>query len=377
MIPLLPIDQLKYFFRLEESSGIVLMLATVLALVVANSPLVDSYNYVLKDLHIAHWINDGLMAIFFLVVGMEIKRELMEGALSSVKAAITPFAAAVAGVAVPALIYFFINRDYPGNYSGWAIPTATDIAFSLGLLALIGSRAPTYLKIILTAIAIIDDLAAILIIGFFYTSDLNFDFLGLAGAAVAFMMLMNKLGIRHFFPYITIGFFAWFALLHSGVHATMAGVATAFCIPMHRKTGEHHSLLDKLIHNFHPWTAFLILPIFAFANAGLSFAGLEERHFTAPLTTGIIAGLVAGKAIGITSVLCLFRPEGLRFLHILGLGFLCGIGFTMSLFIGELAFETNNAQSEIKIGVMIASVLSGLLAFISLKAAGRIYPAEK
>lgn len=373
MIPLLPVDRLKRFFRLEEASGIVLMLATAFALVVANSPLVETYNYVLEDLHIAHWINDGLMAIFFLVVGMEIKRELMEGALSSFKAALTPFIAAVAGVAVPAAIFYFINKDYPGNYSGWAIPTATDIAFSLGLLALIGSNAPTYLKIVLTAIAIIDDLAAILIIGIFYTSDLNLDFLGLAAGAVAFMMLMNKLGIRHFFAYITIGFFTWFALLNSGVHATMAGVATAFCVPMHRKTDEDYTLLDKLIHNFHPWTAFLILPIFAFANAGLSFDGLTRDHFTAPLTLGIIAGLVAGKAVGITSVLCLFRPEGLRFLHILGLGFLCGIGFTMSLFIGELAFETDNAHNEIKIGVMIASVLSGFLAFICLKSAGRIY----
>lgn len=373
MIPLLPVDKVKHFFRLEEASGIVLMLATALALAVANSPLVDSYNYVLKDLHVAHWINDGLMAIFFLVVGMEIKRELMEGALSSFKAALTPFIAAVAGIAVPALIYYLINKDYPANYSGWAIPTATDIAFALGLLALIGSRAPNYLKIILTAIAIIDDLAAILIIGIFYTNDLDFNFLGLAAAAVAFMMLMNKLGIRHFFPYITIGFFTWFALLHSGVHATMAGVATAFCVPLHRKEGEHHSLIDKLIHNFHPWTAFFILPVFAFANAGLSFGGLTASQFTAPLTTGIIAGLVAGKVIAITSVLSLFRPEGLRFLHISGLGFLCGIGFTMSLFIGELAFETHNAQEEIRIGVMIASVLSGVMAFICLKLAGRIY----
>ena len=367
MIHFLHATRLKEFFRLEEAGGIVLMAATILALAVANSPFADSYNYVLKDLHFAHWINDGLMAIFFFVVGLEIKREIKEGELSSVRSAMIPFLTAIGGVIVPAGIFYLINMDHAENLRGWAIPTATDIAFSLGLLALIGSRAPLSLKILLTAIAIIDDLAAILIIAVFYTAEIDVMMLLAAACAILMMIAFNFFNVKGLWPYLALGVVTWIALLNSGVHPTMAGVATAFCIPIFRKDNDSESWIDHLIHKLHPWTAFFILPVFAFANAGISLQGISFTTLQSPLLLGIAGGLVLGKAIGITSILSIMKPEGLLFRHRLGLGFLCGIGFTMSLFIGELAFTGDEAQVEIRLGVLIASMLSALLAFAVLR----------
>lgn len=371
MIHFLHASRLREFFKLEAAGGLVLFAATIAALATANSPLHDFYNYVLIEKHAAHWINDGLMAIFFFVVGLEIKREFKEGELSSVKSAAVPFIAAISGIIFPALFFYLINMDDADNLRGIAIPTATDIAFSLGVLALIGSRAPFALKVLLTAIAIIDDLAAILIIAVFYTGDIDFYMLGGAGAALAMMILFNKFNTKGLWPYLALGFVMWLALLNSGVHATMAGVATAFCVPLFRKESEEESWIDHLIHTLHPYTAFFILPVFAFANAGVNFSGMKMEDMTAPLTLGIIAGLVAGKTIGITAALSIIRPAGVNFLQIIGLGFLCGIGFTMSLFIGELAFTTNDLQNQIRLGVMIASLISAVCAFGILRFASK------
>ncbi|PZP56795.1 MAG: Na+/H+ antiporter NhaA [Micavibrio aeruginosavorus] len=371
MIHFLHSSRLKEFFKLEAAGGLVLFAATIAALCVANSPLYDFYNYFLIDKHAAHWINDGLMAIFFFVVGLEIKREFKEGELSSVKSASVPFVAAIFGIIVPGLIFYLINMNDADNLRGIAIPTATDIAFSLGVLALLGSRAPFSLKVLLTAIAIIDDLAAILIIAIFYTGDINFYMLGGASCALAMMMMFNKFNIKGLWPYLALGFVMWIALLNSGLHPTMAGVATAFCIPVFRKFGQQESWIDHLIHKLHPYTAFFILPVFAFANAGVNFTGMNMSDFTSPLTLGIVAGLVAGKTIGITGALAILRPGGVNFLQMIGLGFLCGIGFTMSLFIGELAFTTNELQNQIRLGVMSASLISALCAFGILRFASK------
>ncbi len=371
MIHFLHASRLKEFFKLEAAGGLILFAATIAALALANSPLAEFYNYLLIDRHFAHWINDGLMAVFFFVVGLEIKREFKEGELSSVKSAAIPFVAAICGIAVPALIFYLINLQHPENWRGLAIPTATDIAFSLGVLALIGSRAPFSLKVLLTAIAIIDDLAAILIIAIFYTTDIDFMMLGGAVCALAMMIVFNICKAKGLWPYLALGFVMWLALLNSGLHPTMAGVATAFCIPIFRKEGEDESWIDRLIHKLHPYTAFFILPVFAMANAGVSFSGMDAGDLTSPLTLGIIAGLVAGKATGIGGALLVLRPEGINRLQILGLGFLCGIGFTMSLFIGELAFVTNALQNQIRLGVMIASLLSALAAVGILRSAAK------
>lgn len=367
MIHLLNAERFKEFFKLEAAGGVVLFIATIAALLVANSPLAEFYHYLLTEKHAAHWINDGLMAVFFLVVGLEIKREIREGELSSVKSAMVPFLAALGGIIVPVIIFYLININDPQNLRGLAIPTATDIAFSLGVLALLGTRAPLSLKILLTAIAIIDDLAAILIIAVFYTSDINFMMLGGAAGALAMMVALNAFGAKGLWPYLMLGFIMWIALLNSGVHPTMAGVATAFCIPILRHEGDSESWIDHLIHKLHPYSAFFILPVFAFANAGVSFENMSLSDLSTPLTLGIIGGLVAGKTIGITAVLAVLRPAGLSFPHILGLGFLCGIGFTMSLFIGELAFATDELQNQIRMGVLVASLISALCAFTIIR----------
>ena len=367
MIHFLNASRLKEFFKLEAASGLVLMAAALAAIIVANSPLAPLYNHVLIDDHVAHWINDGLMVIFFFVVGLEIKREVKEGELSDLKSASLPLFAALGGVMLPAGIFYLINMDAPQFMRGLAIPTATDIAFSLGVLALLGSRAPFSLKVILTAIAIIDDLAAILIIGIFYTREIDFMMLGAAASALAMMIVFNRFGAKGIWHYIALGVVMWVALLNSGMHPTMAGVATAFCIPIKRKIGESESWIDHLIHKLHPWSAFLILPVFAFANAGVSFKGMDEGDLTSTLTLGIVAGLVIGKTVAITGIVSLFRPKGLSFRHILGLGFLCGIGFTMSLFIGELAFVGNDLRNQIRLGVLVASLVSALCGYAVLR----------
>ena len=367
MIHILNSRRLAEFFKLEEAGGLVLLAATIAALAVANSPLAEYYHFVLKEKHVGHWINDGLMAIFFFVVGLEIKREVKEGELSSFKSAAGSFLAAMCGIIAPAVIFYLINMNHPENLRGWAIPTATDIAFSLGILALIGSRAPLSLKILLTAIAIIDDLAAIIVIAVFYTSKIDFMMLGGAAICIAAMMIFNRCHIKGLVPYLALGTAAWFAMLHSGVHPTIAGVATAFCIPIYRKDNDDESWIDHLIHKLHPYTAFFILPVFAFANAGVSFSGMSMESFTSPLLLGIVGGLVLGKAIGITAALSVIKPQGVNFRERLGLGLLCGVGFTMSLFIGELAFRGGEQLADVKLGVLIASTISGTLAFMLLR----------
>lgn len=353
------IRAIKDFFQLEAASGVVLLIATAFALLIANSPLNDSYTYILKDLHVAHWINDGLMAIFFLVVGLEIKREMGTGQLSNFKSAMVPFVAALAGIIVPASIYYLVNMDIPENLRGMAIPTATDIAFSLGVLALLGSRAPLSLKILLTAIAIIDDLVGILIIAIFYTNDLNFFAIGGGLLVVAALLILNFSKVQKLPPYLFLGLCLWLLLLPSGVHPTMAGVITAFCIPLSDKS-------DRLMHALHPYSAYLIVPVFALANAGLSLSNITVEDIADPLTVGIIAGMVLGKVIGITTAVTIFKPKDLSFSYIVALGFLCGIGFTMSLFMGELAFAGEGRETQIRLGVLIASAVSAAFSFVFL-----------
>jgi len=359
------------FASLEASGGILLLGFAVVALIWANSPLGQSYvdlwhvqvtmgggwAVISKDL--LHWVNDGLMAVFFLLVGLELKRELLMGELASPRKAALPLFAAVGGMLVPAGLYLVLNRGGVGE-AGWGIPMATDIAFALAVLAALGSRAPLALKIFLTALAIVDDLGAILVIALFYSGELSGTALGVAAMATIFLFLLNKAGFRRFLPYGVIGFILWVAVLKSGVHATVAGVALAFTIPANTEEGEHHSPLEGLEHALHPWVAYLILPIFALANAGVAFGGGGDGG--GAITNGILLGLVAGKPVGVLlfSFLAIRvgmaeLPAGVTWFHILGVGFLAGIGFTMSLFIAGLAFPTAELLNASKIGILGAS----------------------
>lgn len=382
----------RQFFKMEASGGILLVIAAAIALIVANSPLYDLYHYVFNEVkfHIGFdtpatqgylqikksvllWINDGFMAIFFLLVGLEIKRELMGGELSSRSRALLPAIAAVGGMIVPALIYYYINKDIPENLSGWAIPAATDIAFALGILSLLGSKADVRLKVLLTAIAIIDDLGAILIIAFFYTGDVVMEPLYVGAAALVVMFILNQRRVSHITPYGLLGIILWIAVLKSGVHATLAGVATAMFIPMTCKHDPDYSPCKHLEHALHPWVAFGILPLFAFANAGVPFTGMGWHSFSEPITLGIIAGLVVGKQVGIFSMLLLAiktrlspMPENVTWVQLYGVSILCGIGFTMSLFIGGLAFSGIEQQAEIRVGVLAGSCISALIGFVLL-----------
>lgn len=357
----LPIQK---FFQMTAAGGILLALSAALALIIANSDLYVYYDYVLHDIQfrigfddiqnrfdheirkpLLLWINDGFMAIFFLLVGLEIKREIVSGELSTRSRALLPAIAAVGGMIVPAVIYYVINMDTPENLRGWAIPAATDIAFALGVLSLLGSRAPVRLKVLLTAIAIIDDLGAILIIAFFYTDHLALEPLYFVVAALAVLFMMNNRNVSATMPYILVGTILWIAVLKSGVHATLAGVVTAFFIPMTCKREKEYSPLKDLEHRLHPWVAFGILPVFAFANAGVPFTGMSLNSLLDPVTLGIILGLVVGKQLGIFTLLWItiklgFSPmiKGASWIHLYGISILCGIGFTMSLFIGGLAF---------------------------------------
>lgn len=386
------LDIAMRFFRLEASGGILLMIAALIAIVIANSDWWSLYNYFLNDVNfsigfsdqsgaelsldksVLLWINDGLMAIFFFLVGLEIKREMVTGELSSRDQALLPVLAAIGGMAVPAAIYTFINAGSPETLNGWAIPSATDIAFSLGILALLGSRVPIGLKVLLTAIAIIDDLGAILIIAFFYSGDILMTPLYVAAVSLAALVFLNKAGVSRVAPYILIGFVMWIAMLKSGIHPTIAGVLTALCIPMSSRSDPDHNPVEMLEHYLHPWVAFMILPVFAFANAGVSFAGMTLQSFTEPVTFGIIAGLVAGKVIGIfTTVFVAVKsglcpmPRGTDWGDMWGMAHLCGIGFTMSLFIGELALQGNTYQAEIRLGVLTGSILSAVIAYLILR----------
>lgn len=373
---------IRDFLQSSSSGGIILMGAAALALIVANSPLSELYADALQShlggLSTLHWINDGLMALFFLLVGLEIKREVLEGELSTWSRRVLPGVAAVGGMAVPALIYLAFNAGSHGHPSGWAIPSATDIAFALGVLSLLGSKVPPSLRIFLTALAIIDDLGAVLIIAFFYTSNINL--LALGGAWVVFtcLVLMNFAGVTRLLPYLALGALLWWLFLLSGVHATLAGVVLAFTIPMKAvptaKTTA--SPLLRVEHALHPWVNFLVLPIFSFSNAGVSFAGVSMGAFSDPVPLGIALGLFLGKQIGIFAFAAAVikagwaeLPRHSTWTQLYGVAVLCGIGFTMSLFIGLLAFTGSPAlQDELKIGVLFGSALSALTGALLLGA---------
>lgn len=362
------------------------MASALLALIVANSPASTSYFTALHTyigpLSVQHWINDALMVIFFLVVGLEIKREMVDGHLSSWPRRILPGVAAAAGMAVPALFYLGFTGGTEATH-GWAIPSATDIAFALGVISLLGPRVPTSLKVFLAALAIIDDLGAVVIIGMFYTEGISFLDLGLAALVLTALVALNLSGTMRLLPYLVLGLLLWFFTLRSGVHATIAGVLLALCVPLKRTPGTpeakpHESPLHRLELALIRPVAFVIVPIFGFANAGVSFAGLGAEALLAPVTMGVAAGLAAGKVIGIFgAVLIMVRsdlvdlPAGASWLQVFGTALLCGIGFTMSLFISMLAFDDVLLQDEAKIGILMGSLLSGLAGFAVLRLAKR------
>ncbi len=375
----------KWFFKLEAASGLLLLFSAIIALIISNSTYSNFYfetldkylflginNFGLK-LSVLHWINDALMAIFFFFVTLEIKREFIQGELSSIKQAILPIIAAVGGMLVPALIYVYINLETPETLRGWAIPSATDIAFSIGILSLLGSRVPISLKVFLTALAIIDDLGAIIIIAFFYTGDLNIQFLLLLFITFISLIILNKIGVKKLSPYLIIGLFLWFFTHESGVHATIAGVLLACAIP-HRKKEHDFSLLVKIEHSISPYVAYGIMPLFAFANAGVSLEGLNLSSLLAPVPLGILLGLFIGKQLGVfifsfISIKAGFAqmPSNSNWISLYGVGILTGIGFTMSLFIGNLAFIDNTDHIDgVKIGVLSGSLLSTLFGYFLL-----------
>jgi NhaA family Na+:H+ antiporter len=380
-------SRVQEFIKLETSGGVVLMIAAIFAMIIANTPLSANYDLILGtyikvgigNFEIAKpailWINDGLMAIFFFLVGLEIKREVLAGELSSFDKAILPIMAAIGGMAVPGIIFAIVNWGTPENLNGWAIPTATDIAFALGILALIGSRAPISLKIFLLAIAIIDDLGAIVIIAIFYTSELSINALAISALGFAAAVVLNRMGIQRTAPYLLVGIVMWVFVLKSGVHATLAGVLIAFTIPLKTKN-EDEALLYKMEHGLHPWVAFLILPVFAFANAGVNFTGIGIDDLLQPLTLGIAVGLFLGKQIGVFLATWIGvksgiarLPENVSWKHVYGVACLTGVGFTMSLFIGSLAFTTADVMNSVRLGVVLGSVLSGLFGYVLLKSA--------
>jgi NhaA family Na+:H+ antiporter len=383
------ISLMRRFFDSEASGGMILMGVTVVALAVANSPLAGTYFAVLKtyvlDLSVLHWINDALMAVFFLLVGLEIKREMLDGQLSTWPRRILPGIAAFGGMVVPALIYLAITWNEPQLHRGWAIPTATDIAFALGVLAVLGSRVPTSLKIFLTALAILDDLGAIVIIAVFYTSDLSLTMLGAAALCLLVLVAFNRFNVTALIPYLVVGAVLWFFVLKSGIHATLAGVALALTIPLHaepKKTRAEDSPLHRLEHTLQPWVAYAIIPIFGFANAGLPLSGLSFDYLLTPLPLGIAMGLFIGKQLGVFAFSEIAirldladMPAGASRLQCYGVALLCGIGFTMSLFIGALAFpDQEELMNATKIGVLLGSALSALIGYLVLSLAPREQP---
>ena len=375
---------LARFFKSDAAGGAVLMFAAVVAMLVANSPLQtiyrDSLHSVWFGLSIEHWVNDALMAVFFLMVGLEIKRELLIGALATWRQRALPGFAALGGMVVPALIYVMINWNNPETMAGWAIPAATDIAFALGVLALLGPRVPVSLKIFLAALAILDDLGAVIIITLFYTSGLSIPMLLASLATLAILFAMNKFGVKRLGAYVAGGIVLWFFVYQSGVHATLAGVALAFCIPLRDpKQAAEKSPLVVLEHGLHPWVAFAVVPIFGFANAGVSLSGMSMENLVDPVPLGVAFGLFFGKQIGVVTLAALAirtgvaqLPEHSNWTQIYGVALLCGIGFTMSLFIGSLAFPGSpHLIDEVKIGVLIGSMLSGVIGALVLRAGSR------
>ncbi|NMP31244.1 Na+/H+ antiporter NhaA [Thalassotalea sp. M1531] len=383
----MPVKALHDFLKLEAASGIILMIAAVLAISLANSPLNVYYDLLLNipvvvaigTFEIAKplllWINDGLMALFFFLVGLELKREFLEGDLSEPGQVALPAIGAVGGMAIPALIYAAFNYQDPAAINGWAIPTATDIAFALGILALVGSKVPIQLKIFLTSLAIFDDLGAIIVIALFYTDQLSVTSLVVSAIVLAILWGLNKRGVKDTAPYIFFGIVLWIAVLKSGVHATLAGVVLAMFIPIKGNEGEP-SPLKALEHNLHSMVAFIILPIFAFANAGVNLSDVGIEQIMSPVPLGIILGLFVGKQIGVFGF-CFVAikaglvklPENTNWTLLYGAALLCGVGFTMSLFIGSLAFEQSgeNLIFQDRLGIIIGSIVSGTLGYFVIK----------
>ena len=375
----------KWFFKLEAASGLLLLISAVIALIVSNSSFSSTYFEILQSyffvgvnnigikMSLLHWVNDALMAVFFFFVTLEIKREFLQGELSNPKQALLPIIAAIGGMLVPALIYIYINFQTGDTLRGWAIPSATDIAFSLGVLSLLGSRVPISLKVFLTALAIIDDLGAIVIIAFFYTGDLSVKYLSLLLLTFICLIFLNKFNVRKYIPYLLLGLILWFFTHESGVHATISGVLLATVIP-HRKKEKDFSLLIKIEHGISPYVAFGIMPLFAFANAGVSLEGVNFNSLLSPVPLGILLGLFFGKQIGVLlfslvsiKLKIAEMPNNANWLNFYGVGVLTGIGFTMSLFIGNLAFMENTQYIDgVKIGVLAGSLLSTIFGYFLL-----------
>lgn len=381
---------LRDFLKQESAGGIVLIAAAALALLIANSPLADAYfgtlstklNVSFGDFAINKslllWINDGLMAIFFFLIGLEVKREILTGQLSSWDKASLPLVAAVGGMAIPALVFVGLNWNSPESINGWAIPAATDIAFALGILSLLGPRVPVAMKALLLAIAVIDDIGAITVIALFYTSEIDVAMLGAGGAMLALLFILGRLRISSSIPYVLLTVIMWVFVLKSGVHATLAGVTAAMMVPIAARNGSH--LLEHMEHGLHKWVAFVIIPIFGFANAGVSLIGLSPADLLQPLPLGIALGLLIGKQVGIVGFAWIAvkagiakLPEGVGWRKIHGLSLLAAIGFTMSLFIGNLAFTDPALIDAVKLGVLSGSLVAAFAGFFMLKAA---LPAE-
>ncbi|WP_159652411.1 Na+/H+ antiporter NhaA [Vibrio atypicus] len=372
-------DIIRDFFKMESAGGIILVIAAAIAMTVANSPLNDAYQGILHSyvlgMSVSHWINDGLMAVFFMLIGLEVKRELLEGALKSKETAIFPAIAAVGGMLAPALVYVLFNLGDAAAIQGWAIPAATDIAFALGIMALLGKRVPVSLKVFLLALAIIDDLGVVVIIALFYTSDLSTTALAIGFAMTAALFMLNSKHVTKLTPYMIVGLILWFAVLKSGVHATLAGVVIGFAIPLKGEKGSY-SPLKHMEHALHPYVAFAILPVFAFANAGISLEGISLSSLTAALPLGIALGLLIGKPLGIFSFSWLAvklgvakLPEGINFKNIFAVSVLCGIGFTMSIFISSLAFGQANAEYDTfaRLGILMGSTTAAILGYVLLR----------
>ncbi|EKO3930200.1 Na+/H+ antiporter NhaA [Vibrio fluvialis] len=372
-------DMIRDFFKLESAGGILLVIAAAIAMTIANSPLNEIYQGALHSyvfgMSVSHWINDGLMAVFFLLIGLEVKRELLEGALKSRETAIFPAIAAVGGMLAPALIYVLFNSGDAEAIQGWAIPAATDIAFALGIMALLGKRVPVSLKVFLLALAIIDDLGVVVIIALFYTSDLSTIALTVGFIMTAVLFMLNAKHVTKLSAYLIVGLILWVAVLKSGVHATLAGVVIGFAIPLKGNKGEH-SPLKHLEHALHPYVAFGILPLFAFANAGISLEGVSFSSLASTLPLGVALGLLIGKPLGIFSFSVIAvkagvakLPEGINFKHIFAVSVLCGIGFTMSIFISSLAFGRANVDYDTyaRLGILMGSTTAAILGYVLLR----------
>ena len=381
------VQLIQRFLKLESAGGILLLFSAAVAMLLANSPLSSQYNDFLNlpvslqigsfsiNKTLIHWINDGFMAVFFVLVGMEVKKELFEGALSSYQQAIFPAIAAVGGMIVPALVYWFIAKQDPSLANGWAIPMATDIAFALGIMALLSKQVPLPLKIFLLALAIIDDLGAIVVIALFFSHELSVQALIFSGVSILTLVLLNRFRVSALCAYIVVGAILWASVLKSGVHATLAGVIIGFCIPLKGKKGERP--LHDFEHILAPWSSFVILPLFAFANAGVSFDGIDVSMISSPLLLAIACGLIIGKPVGvfgfsyISVKLGLAKlPDGINFKQIFAVAVLCGIGFTMSMFLASLAFNADAGESVntlSRLGILFGSTVSATLGYLFLK----------